>query len=299
MVQRETDNAVTESQAVAAGFKAGTLTPQEFQQIAQLAHERYGLNIKEGKEELVAGRLLNIIRRLGFSSFNVYYKHVLSEKSGEAITEMIDALTTNHTGFLRERAHFDILQQLAKTASGPTLRVWSAACSTGEEPYTITLSLLDAWKDLRSAPTLQLLATDISTRALRIAQRGVYPLDRARVFPEEWHSRYLLRGTGEWAEWVRMKPEVTRLVEFRRLNLVDPFSHPHPFHVIFCRNVMMYFDKNTQEGLVNRLADCLEPGGHLFVGHSESLTAIKHPLEYLSPAAYRKPGKSSVFGGLT
>jgi chemotaxis protein methyltransferase CheR len=203
---------------------------------------------------------------------------------------MIDALATNHTGFLREPAHFDFLrdQILPALAGRHTIDIWSAACSTGEEPYTIAFT---AMENMLSSDygRLRILATDISTKALDSARHATYPAERFAELPPGWMPRFLLRGQGRWKGWYRIKPEVSGRVEFARLNLVEPFSHTRRFPLILCRNVMIYFDKPTQERVVNRLAGHLEPGGYLFVGHAESLTGVDHPLQYVRPAIYRKP----------
>lgn len=279
------------------------LDGREFERIRLLAHERFGLELRQGKEGLVAARLAKFIRRDGHSSFSSYVDQVLRDSSGRAMVEMIDALTTNHTSFLRERAHFDFLCEtvLPEITRRDRLEFWCAASSTGEEPYTLACAVL-AW--LQSAagrlarqgrpgceqvPWIRILATDISTQVLDRAARGVYSAEAVRGLPEEWLRAYFLRGSGRAKGLVRVKPEVARLVEFRRLNLIEPFTHPHAFPVVFCRNVMIYFDRPTQQRVVNALSACLEPGGYLFVGHSESLQGIHTGLDYVRPAVYRRP----------
>jgi chemotaxis protein methyltransferase CheR len=267
-----------------AGLK---LTAGEFREIADLAYQRFGLDLKRGKEALVAARLGKKLRQLGFHSFAEYHKHVLADRTGDALVELIDALTTNHTSFLRERAHFDFLSRAAmeEFSAISSLRVWSAACSSGEEPYSIAMCLSEALKASRRQ--FQIRATDISTRVLATAQRGVYPVARFDEVPDAWRRAYLLRGKGESQGFYKVKPELVGRVEFERLNLIEPFVDRGRFHVIFCRNVMMYFDKATQQDIVQRLTGCLERGGYLFVGHAESLTGIEHSLGYVRPATYR------------
>ncbi|HUA77868.1 MAG TPA: protein-glutamate O-methyltransferase CheR, partial [Acetobacteraceae bacterium] len=209
---------------------------------------------------------------------------------GDALVELIDALTTNHTSFLRERAHFEFLARAAKEEFGDVaaLRVWSAACSSGEEPYSIAMCLAEA---LGAPPArgrdFRIRATDISTRVLALARRGVYPAGRFEEVQDAWRRAYLLRGQGESKGFYKIKPELAAHIDFERLNLIEPFPDRGRFHVIFCRNVMMYFDKPTQQDIVQRLTRCLERGGYLFVGHSESLTGIEHTLDYVRPATYR------------
>jgi len=276
------------SNSAAALTPAGVtaLKPAEFERIRRLAHEQFGLDLKHGKEELVSARLGKLIRRGGFASFALYYDHVVADRTGESLIEMIDALTTNHTSFLREPAHFEFLERAAREEFRGlgVLRIWSAACSTGEEPHSIAFYLLNAGLALRD---FRIRATDISTRALAKARRAVYPADRFDAVPPAWRKRFLLRGEGEWKGFYRVKPEISAAMDFERLNLIEPLADRGLYHVIFCRNVMMYFDRRTQGDLVNRLAGRLEPGGYLFVGHSESLSGVQHSLAYVRPAIYR------------
>ncbi len=277
-----------------------TLKASEFRQISQLAYERFGLDLKKGKEALVAARLGKWLRKGGFKSFDDYYRHVLADKTGEGLIGLIDSLTTNHTSFLRERAHFEFLtsavnEEFREIAA---LEIWSAACSSGEEPYTIAMCLADTLARAGGKRrNFQILATDISTRVLVIAKRGVYPEERFRDLPEAWRKAFLLRGGGECGGLFKFKPELIKRIAFERLNLIEPFPHRHLFHVIFCRNVMMYFDKATQQNIVKRLSACLEPGGYLLVGHSESLTGVEHELKYVRPATYRKESASRGMRG--
>jgi len=268
-----------------------TLTASDFRKISDLAFQKFGLNLKSGKEGLVAARLGKKIRQGGFASFADYHRHVLADATGDALIELIDSLTTNHTCFLRESGHFDFL---GEAASGdfrdyPELRIWSAACSSGEEPYSIAMYLSDVAEktECRWKGRLHITATDISTRMLAKAQRGVYETERFRDIPRHWWQRYLLKGRETCGGLYKIKPEVAKMVEFGRVNLVEPLPR-RTFHLIFCRNVMMYFDRPTQQDIVDRLADCVEPGGYLLVGHSETLTGIHHKLRYIRPAVYRQ-----------
>ncbi|MGA2740382.1 MAG: protein-glutamate O-methyltransferase CheR [Bryobacteraceae bacterium] len=278
-------------QLAAAPAPVRRLKAQEFEAIRRLAYDKFGLDLRNGKEELVAARLGKRMREGGFGSFDAYYQHVVGDPSGEALIGMIDALATNHTSFLREATHFEFLKQnvLPGLRERPRIELWSAACSTGEEPYTLAFTLCDQW-GADAFRKVRILATDISTKALAAAKNAVYPAERFSGFPPGWLRQFLLRGEGRWKGSYRVKPELRTQVEFARLNLVEPFSQHSLFPVIFCRNVMIYFDKVTQEAVVNRLAACLEPGGYLFIGHAESLTGVRHDLAYVCPAIYRKPG---------
>lgn len=275
----------------ALGFEGiQPLTQKEFNQFRALAYERFGLNLRDGKETLVSARLAKKIRELKFRSFQQYYEHVVQDASGEALVALIDALTTNHTSFFRERSHFDFLQTrvLPELNDRDRVDIWSAACSTGEEPYSIATSILQKMGQ-SGVQRARILASDISSRALAKAKRAVYSEDRIQGISTEQLKLFLLRGHGECEGLYRVKPEIRAIVSFERVNLNENISHLGPFSVIFCRNVMIYFDAPTQERVVNRLAGCLEPGGYLFTGHSESLNGIKHPLQYVQAAIYRKP----------
>ena len=289
-MDRATAEAMANDTRVESGGAGGELklSAQEFRQIRDLAYQRFGLDLKSGKEALVAARLGKKLRKLGFQSFSEYHRHVLADATGDALIELIDALTTNHTSFLRERAHFEFLARAANEEFHEisTLRVWSAACSSGEEPYSIAMCLEEA---LARTPGrgFRILATDISTRVLDTARCGVYPEGRFADVPEPLRRAYLLRGQGESKGFYRVKPELAKRIEFDRFNLIEPFTERGLFHVIFCRNVMMYFAKPTQQDIVQRLSAQLERGGYLFVGHSESLTGVEHALHYVRPATYR------------
>ncbi len=272
-----------------------TLSEQEFEHVSSLAKQKFGLDLRRGKESLVCARLGKKMREANCKSFQEYFRHVSQDSSGLALTNLIDALTTNHTSFLREPQHFEFLRVIAakRMAARDRIDIWSAACSTGEEPYSICFYLLEEARKQPANPaaaSFRILASDISTRALSTAKQGIYGEDRIQGLDEEWKRRYLLRGHGPQAGSYRIKPDVARLVEFRRVNLIEKLLLDRRFPVIFCRNVMIYFDKATQEKVVSQLAEYLEPGGYLFVGHAESLTGVSHALEYVRPAIYRKPG---------
>jgi chemotaxis protein methyltransferase CheR len=267
------------------------LTAPEFEQIRSLAHRTFGLDLKPGKEELVAARLRRLVRELGCQSFQAYYRHVTADETGVSLAAMIDALTTNHTSFLREAEHFDFLRKevLPQLSRCNPLEIWCAACSTGEEVWTLAFLLNDALPGRR----IQVTGSDISTRTLRFAERAVYPADHCETVPRAWRDKYLEAVDAPVTAY-RVSAAVQAQAGFRRVNLVEPLACQKRFPVIFCRNVMIYFDSATQEKVVRQLTAALEPGGYLFVGHAESLTRIPHTLEYVRPAVYRKPpeGKS-------
>ncbi len=262
------------------------LAAREFEQIRQLAYRTFGLDLKNGKEELVSARLRRLVRDGGFRTYQEYYKGVLEDRTGESLRAMIDALATNHTSFLREADHFNFLRQtvLPALAKRDSVEIWCAACSTGEEVWTLAMVLNEALPGRR----IRITASDISNKALRWAERAVYPVARCQGVPAAWMSRYFT-ADGKPACAYRVTPAIRALAAFRRINLVETYSWPRPFPVIFCRNVMIYFDSTTQEKVVAGLSSQLEPGGYLFVGHAESLARVSHSLEYVKPAVYRKP----------
>jgi chemotaxis protein methyltransferase CheR len=267
----------------------GRLKPAAYERVRKLVYEKAGIDLRQGKEELVSARLAKKLREGKFSSYEEYLDQVAADKTGESLTALIDVLTTNFTSFLREPAHFAFLREkvFPTLASRGNIELWCAAAATGEEPYSLIFTMVDAF----GAGRVKLLATDISTRALVAARTGIYPADRLKGVPNEWLSKYFLRGHGDKAGLYQVRPEIARLIEFRSLNLISAFQHSRSFPLISCRNVMIYFDRPTQERAVNRMAQFLEPGGHLFVGHSESLTGFEQPLHFVQPAIYQMPAR--------
>jgi chemotaxis protein methyltransferase CheR len=278
------------SSALLPDLDGPRLTTASFNRVRTWIYDKAGIQLTEGKEALVAARLGKHLRQLGQASYEAYLNQVESDRTGEALTALIDVLTTNFTSFLREPAHFTFLEQriLPQLGQRGQLNVWCAAAATGEEPYSLAFTLLETLGP-DAAARCRILATDISTQALKKARAGIYQAERFEAVPQAWLPKYLLRGEGSSRGFYRIKPEVARMVDYRRLNLIEPFDPQGMFPLISCRNVMIYFDRPTQERVVNRLAQFLEPGGHLFIGHSESLNGIHHPLEFVKPAIYRKP----------
>jgi chemotaxis protein methyltransferase CheR len=269
-----------------------SLQDKDFERIRQMVYQFCGVDLT-GKQVLVGTRLGKKVRDLGFASFGQYCEHVRQNPSGVAFTGMIDSLTTNHTSFFREEQHFQLLRKVIvpEIPRPSPIVIWSAACSSGEEPYTIAFSLVDVL-GAEAFERTSILATDISTRVLERAQLGMYPTSRLDGLKLNVRRDCLLKGTGKYADQCLVKREVKALIEFRQFNLLDDCSSLGPFHVIFCRNVMIYFDQQTQQSVVNSLASRLLPGGYLLIGHSESLNGINHPLQYISPATYRKKGQA-------
>ena len=266
------------------------LTTKDYQRISQLAYERFGVDLRNGKRELVSARLAKLLRKTEFRSVDEFYQHVLADQSGESLIKLINALTTNHTSFFREAAHFELLrtQIVPELCSRSKIEVWSAAAATGEEIYSIAICLLE---QLGAAgyQKVHILGSDISTKALATADTGAYSADRLQGLSGDLVRRYFLRGRNSWEGWYKIRPEVRKLVALTRLNLIDEYSHPSSYSVIFCRNVLIYFDQPTQKRVVERMIRFLEPGGYLFTGHAESLGGLDHGLEYMQPAVYRRP----------
>ncbi len=269
-------------------FNYGELKEEQFQKICRIVKENSGINLKTGKEALVKARLLKRIRELGFRSYDEYIRFIGSPEGCHEITHMIDAITTNKTSFFREYPHFQFLSDvILKEIQNKRLRIWSAACSSGEEPYSIAITLFEAIPNILTWD-IKILATDISLEMLRKAKIGVYHHEALRDLPKQLIAKYFDPECG--GNYFRIRREVKELIYFAYLNLMGDWPMKGPFDVIFCRNVMIYFDKPTQQALVNRFWGLIRPGGYLLVGHSEGLVSISHGFKYIRPATYKKPG---------
>jgi chemotaxis protein methyltransferase CheR len=273
------------------------LSDIDFRRFSGLVYEKCGINLRQGKKELVRARLGRRLREGGFKDFKAYYRFLTEDESGDELVMMLDAISTNLTSFFREARHFDFLTKevlptyMADQAArhGNRLRFWSAGCSSGEEPYSLAIWLLEYFGD-RAGHDITILATDISTKVLAKAKSGVYPAVRLEKIPNSVLRKYFHRGYGKHEGYFRVKPLLKEMIQFRRLNLIEPFKFRRGFDLILCRNVMIYFDRSTQEALANKLYNVLREGGYLFVGHSETLTGINHRFKYISPSIYRKLG---------
>lgn len=260
------------------------LTPAQFQAISTLVYDIAGIQLRQGKEGLVRSRLAKRLRALALPGYDAYLARV--QEDARELAEMIDLLTTNKTNFFRESAHFDFLRDTLApqwAAAGKPVRIWCAGCSTGEEPYTLAMVLREAIPDV-DRRDVKILATDISHRVLAQAKAGVYGEQATSEIPPELLRRHFVKApTGQSAG-----AALRKMITFGSLNLMGPWPMKGPFDAILCRNVMIYFDKPTQQKLVERYWGLLAPGGHLFVGHSESLSALQHRFAYVQPALYRK-----------
>ena len=270
------------------------ISDREFGQLRDLIQERFGINLTEQKRSLLVGRLQKLMRQLNLPTFASYYDYLSNDKTEGSLSELVDLVSTNHTYFNREKDHFDYFSQTAlpriieklKKENRKDLRIWCAGCSSGEEPYTLLMLMMEYLGADYSSWDAGILATDISDRALSIARRGAYATDRVMQLPEPLRRKYFTpAGPDEMAVVDKVKREAT----FRRFNLMNStFPFKKPFQMIFCRNVMIYFDQPTREALVSRYHQFTEPGGYLFIGHSETLGRSQTLYRYLMPALYQK-----------
>ncbi|HWR39445.1 MAG TPA: protein-glutamate O-methyltransferase CheR [Patescibacteria group bacterium] len=267
------------------------ITDQEFSELVQFIKQHYGINLSQ-KRSLVLGRLRNYIVQSGFVTFSDYFRYVVNDSTRKAGTILVDKLTTNHTYFLREPQHFEFLTQtvlpaLVRSESrSKDLRIWSAGCSSGEEPYTLAMIMDSFLGPEKAAWDTKILATDISTTALESAQEAVYLNSQLDTLPQHWRMKYAKKTDGEYSV---MTEKIRNDVIFRRFNLMNKaFPFKKKFHLVFCRNVMIYFDPDTRNELVNRFYEHTESGGYLFIGHSESLSRHESNYRFIAPAVYRK-----------
>jgi chemotaxis protein methyltransferase CheR len=265
----------------------GPLPPKVFQALRDLLHQHCGIALSPSKLTMVQSRLAKRLRKLGLQSYEDYLD-VLRDPAAEEWTEFINALTTNLTSFFREEHHFTRLVELIRPTFERTrkIRIWSAGCSTGEEPYTLAMTLQHAFG---AQASIQIIASDLDTSVLETAARGVYPVDRIEALPLSWKQFGFLKGKGANQGSVRVRPELRARVSFQQMNLRDAdWPIDGPFQAIFCRNVMIYFDKPTQKNLLARYHRLLEPEGLLFVGHSESLLDNTSGFQSLGQTIYRR-----------
>lgn len=283
----------------AADYGSLRLSNKLFEQLSGFIHSEVGIKITPVKKVMLEGRLQKRLRKLGMRSFEDYCEYLFSDegRSGELVN-MIDEVTTNKTDFFREPVHFDFLTSRVlpalmkgeKTSAANKLTIWSAGCSSGEEPYTIAMvvkNFMDA-DGVQPVP-FQVIATDISRRVLEKGQRAIYEEEKVVPVPVEIKKKFLLKSKNPGTGLVRIAPEIRSCVSFRRLNFMDgDFGFREKIDVIFCRNVIIYFDKTVQERLLNKFCQCMKPGGYIFMGHSETLFGMDLPLEQAAPTVYRK-----------
>jgi chemotaxis protein methyltransferase CheR len=266
----------------------------DFEKISRLVYSHCGINLHDGKKELVKARLGKRLREGKFKSFGDYYKYVITDEGTSEMITMIDSLSTNLTYFFREESHFhklkEILQNRITTLRHGRqplrLRIWSAGCSSGEEAYSIAMTVREYTSDLMI--DCKIIATDISTKVLNKAVNGIFPKDKVKNISPAVLKRYFQLGFGEQEGQYRLRKEIRDMVSFSRFNLMDTPPADFLFDVIFCRNVMIYFDKVTQVALLKRIYKCLNKDGYFFIGHSESIAGLDHEFVYVEPSVYRK-----------
>ncbi|GAB6035641.1 protein-glutamate O-methyltransferase [Fundidesulfovibrio butyratiphilus] len=267
---------------------------RDFKRMCEFIYAECGIKLTTAKKSMLEARLQKRLRVLDLETYTQYCDLLFSPKGRELeLVNLIDAVTTNTTEFFREPKHFELLQQevlpgfMQQHGFRERLRLWSAGCSTGEEPYTLSMVLSD-FRERTQGFRFSILATDISTQVIGRAMKAIYPEERVKTMSMERKKKYLLRSKSREAGLVRIVPELRNMVRFERLNFMEDFTFEKPMHIIFCRNVIIYFDRKTQENLLSRFCDNLIPGGHLFIGHSESTTGMNLPLEAVAPTVYRK-----------
>lgn len=267
------------------------IADREYELLTNYILKNYGIKLGNEKKSLVVSRLQNILIQRKIGSFLEYYDYVVSDKTGDAVTALVDKITTNHTFFMREPDHFyffrdNVLPCLASTIKNKDLRIWSAGCSTGEEAYTLAMIMQEYFGTDKPLWDARVLATDISSKVLETAKKGEYRSKDIEAFPLYWRTNYFKKIDDEKSF---VTDEIRNEVIFRSFNLMNSiFPFKKKFHVIFCRNVMIYFDTQTKKELVNRFYDFMEFGGFLFIGHSESLNREETRFRYVMPAVYRK-----------
>jgi chemotaxis protein methyltransferase CheR len=249
------------------------LTTRQFKRFSELVYHECGINLHDGKKQLLQARLSKRLRKTGIDSVDAYFKEL--ETDARELIHFLDAISTNHTFFFRESHHFECLESTH-------LNIWCAASSSGEEPYSVAIYCLE--RGFRP----KILATDISATVLEVGKRGIYPMERAKNVPRDLLRRYFQKGQGNWEEFIRVKNELKSMVAFRRFNLLTNPPADQKFDVIFCRNVLIYFDNIVKEAVINRLYNVLKWNGYFIIGGAESLNSIQHKYKYIRPSIYQK-----------
>lgn len=266
------------------------ITDSELEEIVKFVKGRTGIDLS-GKKVLITGRLDRYLAQNGYSTYAEYMNAVRQDKSGSEAANLVNSLTTNHTFFMREFDHFEFLKREVlpelkqKESRKRDLRIWSAACSTGQEPYTLAMVLRDFFGLDHSNWDTKVLATDLDTKVIAKATKGLYSADQMKEILPEWKNRYFKQINETSYE---VKPELKEEVIFRQFNLMDPFPFRGKFHVVFLRNVMIYFDEDTKRKLINKIYDFTEPGGYLFIGETEFIDREATRFRYIRPSVFRK-----------
>ncbi|MDR1540056.1 MAG: protein-glutamate O-methyltransferase CheR [Clostridiales bacterium] len=268
------------------------ITDSEYHLIRDYIKKNFGINLGSEKRALIYTRLRTTLQDNGFDDFSQYFAYLQKDASGEVVSQFIDKITTNHTFFMREIDHFDYLREKvlpyieSKHCKERDVRLWCAGCSTGEEPYALEMILQDYFGRKEESWNTQILATDISTGVLKKAAAGMYPNESLKALPSKWRSEYFKKVDDSFSV---VEDKVKKQIVYRKFNLMeDKFPFKKNMQIIFCRNVMIYFDNQTRDKLVEKFYDLTESGGYLFIGHSESLNHTCAEYKYLMPAVYRK-----------
>lgn len=267
------------------------MTEEEFLRIVRFLKSRYGIDMSR-KKTIVQGRLENYIRSSGYNSYTDYMNALEKDITGSLEKKLVNLLSTNHTFFMREEEHFTYLKQVVlpwlkkKEDKSKDLRIWCGASSSGEEPYTLAMVLMDFFGLEHGAWDTKVLATDISTDVLQHAIGGVYTSEQVALLPENWRRRFFRKVMNQ--DVYRVTDELKKEVIFRKFNLMDPFPFRKKLHVVFLRNVMIYFDEKTKRELVQKIYDMMEPGGYLFIGQTETIDKAHSEFEMIKPSIYRK-----------
>jgi len=277
-----------------ARCEPATLSERDLAAIIRLVYEKSGIALHRGKRALVAARLHKRVTQTGCATFGEYMRYLKADTTGAELTELLDAIATHHTAFFREPQHFDylarvVLPPLQARADRAPILGWSAACSSGEEPYTIAMIAFEQFGET-AARRFRLLASDLSAPALHRAANGVYKVERVAGLPRYIALKYFERLPASPGAVAIVEP-LKRLIEFRQLNLLEPPPPGRPLDFIFCRNALIYFDRDTQQRVIQRLESRLAPGGYLFTSHSESLNSLSHGLTWVAPAVYRRDAR--------
>lgn len=277
-----------------ASCRPGSMCEKDFRRFSEFIHTECGIKMPPGKKTMLEARLQKRLRALGYENYARYCEYLFSPAGLQTeIVHLLDVVTTNTTDFFREPKHFEYLSENvlpawhARNGGSREMRFWSAGCSTGEEPYTLAMVLCE-YAERAASFRFSIMATDISTRVLQHATRAVYSMDKVAKVAMHYKKRYMLRSKDKAQELVRMGPMLRQRISFGRLNFMEPFTLDQKMDVIFCRNVMIYFERATQEELLGKFCANLVSGGHLLIGHSESITGMRLPLRQVAPTIYMR-----------
>ncbi len=264
------------------------LTDKEFTTLKDYVLNNFGIDLSK-KRVLIEGRLTSTLMQKGFANYTDYINFVMADKSGNEVNLLLNKLTTNLTYFMREKEHFNFLRDVVLPEFDATkhreIRVWSAGCSSGEEPYTLAMLLTDYYSNKPAPPKIAILASDISQKVLSTAQQALYPAEGLTDLPRGWLPKYFDKAPDEK---YRVKDKIRNLVTFRTVNLMEPFRFTAPFEILFCRNVMIYFEKERKTDLINRFYQWVKPGFYFFISHSENVDRNQSDFRMIKPSIFRR-----------